>query len=166
MEIKNMKIIKEIDLGYSDIVSRCVSEVYVSEKGCVRMELTNKKLRYLQDATRKIQEVVQELFDKKNRERIEELEFYFYSIGNDLYYHLHRYPNFFDDGTVLQDSWVKRYENLHDSVELICPVLKEKGKLSPNDFERINREIYLFLLVSKDVEKRLVEILEKKSCLS
>ena len=55
------------------------------EKGFVYMELTNKKLRYLQDATRKIQEVVQELFDKKNRERIDELEFYFYSIGNDLY---------------------------------------------------------------------------------
>lgn len=130
------------------------------------MELTKKKLCYLQEATVKIQEVVQELFEQKNQNRIDNLEFYFYSIGNDLYYHLHRYSENFDDGTVLRDLWIKRYENLHDSVELICPVLKEKGKLSPKDFERINREIYLFLLVSKDVEKKLVEILEKKSCLS
>lgn len=116
-------------------------------------EKEKKAIEYLYNAIQKIQSVVQDLFDKQNQNQIDNLEFYFYSIGNDIYYHIHRYEYIFNDRLDLRDLWCKRYENLHDSVELICPILKESGQIPSPEFERINYEIYMFLLACNELEK-------------
>lgn len=118
-------------------------------------EKEKKAIEYLYNAIQKIQDVVQDLFDKQNQNQIDNLEFYFYCIGNDIYYNLHRYESIFNDRLDLRDLWCKRYENLHDSVELICPIMKESGKIPSSEFERINYEIYMFLLACDELEKNL-----------
>lgn len=118
-----------------------------------------KIINYLCQATQKIQGIVQELFDKQNQEQLDNLEFYFYCIGNDIYYNLHRYEYIFNDELDLRDLWCRRYENLHDSIEEICPILKKSGKISSSEFDKINQEIYLFLLSCDKVEKFLLNII-------
>lgn len=123
------------------------------------MEKEKKKIDYLCQAINKIQCVVQDLFDKQNHEQLDNLEFYFYCIGNDIYYHIHRYEYIFNDRLDLRDLWCKRYENLHDSVELICPILKESGQILSSKFDKINQEIYLFIIVSEEVKEYLNKLL-------
>lgn len=118
-----------------------------------------KIINYLCHATQKIQGIVQELFDKQNQEQLDNLEFYFYCIGNDIYYNLHRYEYIFNDELDLRDLWCRRYEYLHDSIEEICPILKKNGKISSSEFDKINQEIYLFLLSCDKVEKFLLNII-------
>lgn len=107
---------------------------------------------YLNNAIQKIQGVTQDLFDKQNQNQIDNLEFYFYCIGNDIYYNLHRYENIFSDRLDLLNLWYKRYEDLHDSIETVCPILKETGKIPAIKFEIINQEIYRFLITSREIE--------------
>ena len=119
------------------------------------MEKEKKIIDYLCQAISKIQGIVQDLFDKQNRDHLDDLEFYFYCVGNDIYYHLHRNENIFNDRLDLVNLWCKRYEDLHDSVEFICPILKSSGKIPSSEFERINYEIYMFLLVCNKLENNL-----------
>ena len=118
-------------------------------------EKEKKAIEYLYNAIQKIQDVVQDLFDKQNQSQIDNLEFYFYCIGNDIYYNLHRYEYIFKDRIDLKNLWCKHYEELHDSVESICPILKNSGKIPSSEFERINYEIYMFLLSCNELEKEL-----------
>ena len=114
-------------------------------------EKEKKAIEYLYNAIQKIQDVVQDLFDKQNRNQIDNLEFYFYCVGNDIYYNLHRYESIFNDELNLRDLWCKYYEELHDSVESICPILKKSGKIPSGEFDKINQEIYLFLLTCDEL---------------
>lgn len=118
------------------------------------IEKEKKIIDYLYNAIQKIQGVTQDLFDKQNQNQIDNLEFYFYCIGNDIYYNLHRYENIFNRLDLL-NLWYKRYEDLHDSVELICSILKESGKIPSSEFKKVNDEIYLFLLCCNELEKEL-----------
>ena len=111
---------------------------------------------YLYNAIQKIQGVTQDLFDKQNQNQIDNLEFYFYCIGNDIYYNLHRYENIFSDRLDLLDLWYKRYEDLHDSIEFVCPILKNSGKIPSSEFDKINQKIYLFLSACNELENRLL----------
>lgn len=119
-----------------------------------------KIINYLCQATQKIQGIVQELFDKQNQEQLDNLEFYFYCIGNDIYYNLHRHEYIFNDELDLRDLWCTRYENLHDSIEEICPVLKETRKIPSLEFDKLNTRIYLFLLASSEIEQRLHQLIQ------
>ena len=111
---------------------------------------------YLYNAIQKIQGVTQDLFDKQNQNQIDNLEFYFYCIGNDIYYNLHRYENIFSDRLDLLDLWYKRYEDLHDSIEFVCPILKNSEKIPSSEFDKINQKIYLFLSACNELENRLL----------
>lgn len=122
-------------------------------------EKEKKAIEYLYNAIQKIQDVVQDLFDKQNQSQIDNLEFYFYCIGNDIYYNLHRYEYIFKDRIDLKNLWCTRYEDLHDSVESICPVLKKFGKIPSSEFDKINQKIYLFIMVSEDVKENLNRLL-------
>lgn len=122
-------------------------------------EKEKKAIEYLYNAIQKIQDVVQDLFDKQNQSQIDNLEFYFYCIGNDIYYNLHRYEYIFKDRIDLKNLWCTRYEDLHDSVESICPVLKKCGKIPSSEFDKINQKIYLFIMVSEDVKENLNRLL-------
>lgn len=124
-------------------------------KTSINIEKEKQVIDYLYNAIQKIQSITQDLFDKQNQNQIDNLEFYFYCIGNDIYYKLHRYEHIFEDKIKLRDLWCKRYEDLHDSVEVICPILKEFGKIPSVEFDKINQEIYLFLLSCNELEKEL-----------
>lgn len=120
-------------------------------KNDINQEKEKRIIEYLYQAIQKIQGITQDLFDKQNQGQLDNLEFYFYCIGNDIYFNLHRYEHIFDDRLDLRDLWCKCYEDLHDSIEMVSPILKNSGKIPSGEFDKINQEIYLFLLTCNEL---------------